>query len=235
MNKNQSSAHRLLVQRWEAAMVGFDAIGIDVHPASAYDVFSLTANHPKPAGVIGFDIKPTIFNLPERAQDVSSDLYIFAKGWIDLDEAEVVEHRLRTVGFGTEAAYFRARQNSLKHVFGVHYDFSVDQKGHPVFHGQVQNYVERGHDVVALYPFALSEDNPFKEILKTVRMPVAQMDFFALLSQIFADHLIDKDSDTTRLGYFDAVRNASQNIKGVPELLPRIAEAQCMRGTHWYV
>jgi hypothetical protein len=234
MNSLEARAHKLLMERWNAAFEALDSLSLQAIPQDAHSIFSLTSDRPKVQGVVGFTINPVTFVVPEDASNTTSNLYINVLGWINLEEASAKKGVLRTVGFGTEAAYFRSKGNSLRHVFGVHHDFSLNEVGHPMFHSQIRSYKKREAQVVAKFPHTCTDDDPFKDVLKTVRVPTAQMDFFALLVQICADHLIDKYSSTTQLNYFASVRNASSPILGSAELLTRLDAAQCVRGGHWY-
>lgn len=235
MNKLEARGQKLLIDRWNAVYQPLESLMLEARPNDPWGTFSISDRARDNAEEVAFTINPVTFLVPERASASSIDVYINVRGWITLDAEQVERGALQTVGFGTEVAYFRSRNNQLKHVFGVHYDYSVDQLGHPVFHSQIKSFKERAHDVIAHYPHGCSEDDPFKEVLKSVRVPTAQMDFFALLAQICADHLIDQYSDEESLQHFADVRAASAEIKGAGLLLPRLQAANCTRGNHWYL
>lgn len=144
MNSVEIQAKRLLVDQWSNVVTQLGRLNLpDTRPIDGHQIFALI-DYPKVDGQLAFTVNPVTFNVPERA-DGSADMYITVKGRIYLDEAAVRTSRnLMTVSFGTEVAYFRMRQGKLNHVYGAHYDFSLNEIGHPIFHAQMKSFVDRG-------------------------------------------------------------------------------------------
>lgn len=234
MTPLESKAKDLLVRQWNSAMEALGAFSLNVVPNDPWSIFSLTTSHRQKPGELSFTINPVTFNVPERAGDTRLNVYISVRGWINLDEKQVTNKTLCAVGFGTEAAYFRSKDGILNHVFGVHYDCSLDEVGHPTFHSQQRSYKDRDTEIITHFQLKSADEDPLKNILRNVRIPTAQMDFFALLVQICADHLIDQNSDPEQLKNFDKIRASSAEVHGVTDLLQRLQVAKCTRGGHWY-
>lgn len=235
MNPVETTALKLLVDQWSNVKTQLDRLSLpDARPADGYGIFSLIG-HSKVDGQIRFNIAPVTFNVPERA-NAAADLYIIARGRIYLDQAAIKSRRaLKTVSFATEVGYFRKSKDKLKHIYGAHYDFSLDEIGHPVFHAQMKSYNERGREVSEAFQLDCDSDDLVKHVLRTVRLPTAQMDFFALVMQICADHLMSKDSGDEERKAFADLRKVSHEIQGSGHLWAKLAEAPaCMRAPHWY-
>lgn len=235
MNSVEIQAKRLLVDQWNNVVTQLERLNApDIRPIDGHQIFVLI-DYPKVAGQIAFTVNPVTFNVPERA-DGSADMYITVKGRIYLDEGAVRTNRkLTTVSFGTEVAYFRMRQGRLNHVYGAHYDFSLNEIGHPIFHAQMKSFVERGQLVSDIFTLDCESEDQIANVLRTVRVPTAQMDFFALALQICADHLMSKNSSAEQRDAFEDLRKASYSIQGAGHLWAQLAEApRCMRTQHWY-
>lgn len=235
MNSVEIQAKRLLVDQWNNVVTQLGRLNVpDTRPIDGHQIFVLI-DYPKVEGQIAFTVNPVTFNVPERA-DGSADMYITVKGRIYLDEEAVRTNRkLTTVSFGTEVAYFRMRQGKLNHVYGAHYDFSLNEIGHPIFHAQMKSFVERGQLVSDIFTLDCESEDQIANVLRTVRVPTAQMDFFALVLQICADHLMSKNSSAEQRDAFEDLRQASYSIQGAGHLWAQLADAPpCMRTQHWY-
>jgi hypothetical protein len=235
MNSVEIQAKRLLVDQWSNVVTQLGRLNLpDTRPIDGHQIFALI-DYPKVDGQLAFTVNPVTFNVPERA-DGSADMYITVKGRIYLDEAAVRTSRnLMTVSFGTEVAYFRMRQGKLNHVYGAHYDFSLNEIGHPIFHAQMKSFVDRGKLVSDTFTLDCESEDHIANILRTVRVPTAQMDFFALVLQICADHLMSKNSSAEQREAFEDLRKASYSIQGAGHLWAQLAVAPpCMRTQHWY-
>ena len=234
MNSIESTARRLLVDQWNNVKAQLDRLSLpDAKPNDGYQIFSLIED-PKVDGQIGFDIKPVTFNVPERA-DASPNMFIVAQGRIYLDQTMVKSNTLKTVSFATEVGYFRMSKGELHHVYGAHYDFSFDEIGHPIFHGQMRSYNERASWISDAFKLDCGSKDHMAGILRTVRLPTAQMDFFSLILQICADHLISKDSGDDQKKAFENLRDASSAIQGAGHRWETLVQApRCMRSQHWY-
>jgi hypothetical protein len=235
-NKIEARAEKLLIEQWNAVKQQLTRAGaLDTRPDDGYGIFSLV-DYPKVQGQVQFNIAPVTFNVPERA-DSSSDLYIVAEGRIYLDyEALEKESRLSTVGFATQVGYFRLTiDGKLCHVYGAHYDFSEDEIGHPVFHGQMKSFNEHGALVSETFTLDCESTDLIKGVLRNVRVPTAQMDFFSVILQICADHLISADSGEDQKDAFNQLREASRSLQGAGHLWPQLKDVSiCMKSHHWY-
>jgi hypothetical protein len=234
MNAVEDKALRSLVSQWDNVKMYLDKLQLPAaRPEDGYRIFRLI-EVPKVADQIGFDIGPVTFNVPERANQ-TPNMFIVAKGRLYLDELALrATKALKTVSFATEVGYFRKTANGLDHIYGAHYDFALDEIGHPVFHAQMKSYNDQASHVEQFQPDCLSEDH-MKPILRTVRLPTAQMDFFALLLQICADHLMSKDSGEEERETFSKLREVSRKIQGAGHLAANFIQAPpCMRSLHWY-
>lgn len=235
MNLVETKAKRLLVDHWSNVCMQLDQLNLpDTRPIDGHQIFELI-EYPKVEGRIAFTVNPVTFNVPERA-DGAADMYITVRGRMYLDEAAVrTSSKLTTVSFGTEVAYFRFRQGKLNHVYGAHYDFSLNEIGHPIFHAQMKSFAARGELVSDVFTLDCGFEDQIANILRTVRLPTAQMDFFALVLQICADHLISKNSSAEQREAFEDLRLASYSIQGAGHLWPQLANAPpCMRTQYWY-
>lgn len=239
MNGIEQRAQKLLVDQWNSVKAQLARLSLpDARPDEGYGIFSLI-EHPKVPGQIGFDVAPVTFNVPERAKNTPNNtpnIYIVARGRIYLDQDAIRNQRaLKTVSFATEVGYFRMGNSSLNHIFGAHYDFSLDEIGHPVFHAQMKSYNECGSLVSDAFQLDCPSNDLIQGVLGTVRVPTAQMDFFALVLQICADHLMSKDSGPEERAAFADLRQVSRAIQGAGHLWTKLSEAPaCMRSLHWY-
>lgn len=235
MNPIEVKAKQLLLDQWNNVKAQLARLSLPAaRPDDGYAILSLI-EHPKVEGQIGFEIAPVTFNVPERA-NASPDIYIVAKGRIYLDQEALKKHRvLRTVCFATEVGYFRMSSGKLNHIYGAHYDFSLNEIGHPIFHAQMRSYNDRASLVSKAFHLDCDSHDHIKEVFRTVRLPTAQMDFFALVLQISADHLMSKDSGNEERKAFADLRIVSQAIQGAGHLWKELAEVPpCMRAFHWY-
>ena len=241
MRGDEIRAKKKLVEQWGQARAQLEQLRMfEVRPNDDFSRFCLNATS-RDTPVIVFDVEPTTFLVPERASDFRSlpNLYISARGRIALNRAAIERQELVTDSFATEVAYFRhkgtaAGRSVLEHVYAAHFDHAVDEIGHPIFHVQMQSYPERADELARQYAIDGEVEDRLAGVLKTVRIPTAQMDFFSFLVQICADHLIHKDSGPEDLQAFEGLRESTKSIIGARHLLRAIAGADCTRGLHWY-
>lgn len=188
--------------------------------------------------VCEFTLGPVVLNLPERASDPRTPLYIVTRGMIGIDLRHFAESaQIRTVDFGSEAGYFRLKGNILHHIYGAHYDFSRDEIGHPVFHAQMKSFAEMFAVVNEHLGMDWAVSDDINKLLKNVRMPTAQMDVFSLLLQMIADHLISSTSSDEEIAHFDALVSQSKKLRGAGYLVSRMDSpdaSACYRSVHWY-
>lgn len=237
-NQIEQRALKLLIERWNAIKTHLNRLNMpNTRPDDGQAIFALI-DYPKTAGEIGFKVKSVVFNLPESANG-RADLFVVVRGRLYFDEAAVRDNKLlRTLNFGTEAAYFRKKGNELAHVYGAHYDFALNKIGHPAFHAQMKSYAERFHKVAEYFDMAECTTKDLVEgVLRTVRLPSAQMDFFSFVLQLCADHLMHEKSGKEDQAAFGDLRVESAAIHGaayrVPQLANPAAQA-CLRANHWY-
>lgn len=185
-----------------------------------------------------FKLKPVVFNVPERATHGDLNLFVVVEGRVSYQRAAFkASKELRTSGFSTQVAYFRRKRTVLEHVYGAHYDFAPNDKGHPAFHSQIKSFAQLAQIVRDQYKFELPDEDRVKGILKTIRTPTAQMDVFSVFVQLCADHLLHEDSAQSEVSAFDTLLTKNGFCVGAAFQLPRLAstEAQgCYRARHWY-
>lgn len=233
---SEMRALKLLVERWNAVKAQLDQLHMpQARPDDAYRIF----NHiePKIAGEVGFSVGPVVFNLPERANG-RPDLFVVLLGRLHFDELKITnDSKLQIVNFATQVAYFRQKDNDLVHVYGAHYDFALNEIGHPAFHAQMRSYCERYQDVANSFDMTCTPTDRVKDILRNVRLPSAHMDFFSYVLQLSADHLIDRTSGEADLQAFRELKQAAAIVLGaafrVPQLANTAAQA-CLKANHWY-
>jgi hypothetical protein len=231
---------RRLVSNWDHLKAELERLHstAEVRPADGYMLFrQVEAASPDLAS---FVLSPVVFNLPERADDTSTDLFVVVEGRISF-ERETFSKRgtLATHDFGTKVAYFRRSLRSLDHVFGGHYDFSRSELGHPVFHGQLRSYPGLAESVKAYYSIdqAVIINDCVKGLLRTVRVPTAQMDVFSLFVQLCADHLLYINSGPEEKAAFNSLLRGSAFCQGAAFQVPRLETEEactCYRARHWY-
>lgn len=213
-----------------------------VHPAASFVPYSgYEAFKPNVAdstdAICIFEIDPLIINLPVRGQASGNDLYVVFQGRIGFDVDSVVSHNiLKTVSFASRLGYFTRVKDTLEHVLGMHCDLDIERVAHPAFHAQLVSFGSEFSPVVQSYVPAPLHDR-MTGVLHGVRIPTAQLDFFALIVQLAADHLLWQKSGTPEREGFDDLVRLDKQVKGItPEIdfLCHSATLPCHRGPHWY-
>ena len=206
-----------------------------VKPSSAYEIFRIDpAAGPDEVKLL---VGPIVFNVPERPNRAKADLYIVVQGWLSFEGPDYKAAPLKTKNFGTQVGYFRSKAGALEHVYGAHYDMDEVRPGHPVFHAQIAPQLAFGGNVRDQFSVEGDVVGDMGNILKTVRTPCAQMDVFAVMTQICADHLIWKDSSVEVMGAFKGLRVSCDFLVGAAHRLAYLnvePATQCYRSTHWY-
>jgi hypothetical protein len=231
---------RALVAHWEAVRLCIERLNnsASVIPADPAGLFRVSSSS---ADVLEFDIRETLLILPERAKQVSNPMHIVVRGRLTIDKKHfIASEQLRTIHFQSEAGYFRLKSDgSLQHVFGAHYDLTQNEVGHPAFHAQLKSFL--GFAAVVQHRYSdtpLNVTNAMENVLKTVRLPSAQMDYFSLLIQAVADHLISPHSSSTEdIDAFRELLGKSKSIQGRAYDIARLQEPSaiiCYRSVHWY-
>ena len=233
-NKVQQHVHRA----WQQVRVAMGRMSGSsrVSPTDAYSVFT-----PRVIGEdVHFDVQPTVFQMPERATALNNNLYIVVAGTLTFEGPYRGKQPLRSKAYATRIGYFRAKSSTkLEHVYGAHFDMDVVHDGHPVFHAQIKPFEEYGQIVVDRYQLSLAQpiDDHVGRVLRNVRTPSAQMDFFSTVTQLCADHLLTADSGPTVQTAFGELRRACGFFRGAAYRAPRLltpGATGCYRSPHWY-
>ena len=237
LGKVEAIAQRLLVRLWDDIKAVLSDLNVPT-PRPTDDGYRLFEVRPVQAadGPVEVDIARIVFQLPERfsAPTGRTNLYVHVRGRLGLDANALQEGRLRTTSFNTEVAYFRHGRAGLKHVFGAHYDSDAKSLAHPVFHAQMKCYNERGSDVSDSFSLDCASESVITGVFGTARIPTAQLDFFSVVMQLCADHLIDENADDTRRLAFNRMRELRHRFQGAGYAWPFGQAAECMRSAHWY-
>lgn len=238
MNRQAISARKTLIEQWNevtGALTKLNSVA-EVRPDNGESVFAQAED--APAGVIAFDLKPVVFNLPERANDTSTDLFIVVAGRLGIQADSIGKGgTLLTHDFSTKAAYFRRTKDALVHVYGAHYDFALTELGHPTFHMQLRSFADLASYVQEEYRFKCDVKDGLDGLLRNVRLPCAQMDFFSFFTQLCADHLLFKDSGKEDRAAFNQLLRKSVFLKGAGSRSDRLTDEtarSCYRAGHWY-
>lgn len=184
-----------------------------------------------------FRISPTVFNLPEKANPTRMNLFVVLTGGLELDHTIDRTSPLLVRGFSSEVGYFRRTASQLKHIYGVHYDYSTGVAGHPVFHAQMKSFADFSEEISERFSCDNALDDRVSNILRNVRLPCAQMDVFSLLLQICADHLLSENSSDEQVSLFEGMVGLSGFLQGAGKDVAHLsteAMRQCVRSTHWY-
>ena len=207
----------------------------DVRPRAPDQVFR--AKEQKSDGTLRVDCGPAAFKLCEKAGG-PPNILVGVSGWISLRESGRADVPLCTMDFGTRVAYFRSKGSELEHIYGVHYDMDETGAGHPVFHGQFRAMTELYEPVREQFGGPGEIEDCVGKVLRTVRTPTAQMDFFSVFTQLCADHLMmAKQPKGQVAGAFRRIRSACDFMLGGAHRLARlnsVSAAGCYRSTHWY-
>jgi hypothetical protein len=239
MDRIDNQLKRSLVSQWEELKACIARLNnsTDIVPKDGWDVFKHVGST---AAVSNFQLDPVLFVLPERASATTTDLHIVVEGRISLDRAEFeATGKLRTSNFATQAGYFRLKSNNMVvHVYGAHYDFAENELGHPAFHVQMKSFANYAGIIQAQYDLErIDVVDGMATVLKTVRLPSAQMDAFSLFLQLIADHLLWSQSSEADWTYFTEFVKRSKEIQGAASRIPRLQVApaiHCYRAAHWY-
>lgn len=239
LDRESNSIQRELVKEWrnfQAEMARLHSAA-EVRPDDGNEVFRVV-DSPMPE-LVAVELEPAVFNLPERGDDSTTDLFVVIRGRMSFMRQGATKIRpLHMHDFGTEIGYFRRKSAGLVHVYGAHYDIAVNEVGHPVFHAQMRSFTDFSTHIRKQYTIT-GEDNldHVKGILKTVRLPTAQMDIFATIVQLMADHLLYSGSGGEERKAFNDVLVKSNFCKGAGHRSPQLSSHEargCNRAHHWY-
>lgn len=209
--------------------------GSAVRPASGSEVF----RYNEVAGNgLEVTITPAVFNLPERANNSTTNLFVVIEGRITFADSPTGDGRATTGTFSTRVGYFRTKRESVQHVYGAHYDFEESQPGHPVFHAQIASQVHLWESTSSSNALSIGPDDDLvTAILRNVRVPTAQMDVFSVIIQVCADHLIASSSPDEVRRAFEDLRASCDFFSGAAARLPYLNSEpaiSCYRSNHWY-
>ena len=186
---------------------------------------------------VEFNLKPVVFNLPERHDRTTANLYVVMRGRLCIARDDSDEGRLVTRNFASEVGYFLQGMNQVKHLYGAHYDFVLKDPGHPVFHAQVKSLCQMFEFVRIHFDIQGEPEDFVKGMLSRVRVPCAQMDIFSLFLQVCADHLMGTDVGPEEKMAFDELLKVNAFLKGAGSQANRLASeaaVSCYRAMHWY-
>jgi hypothetical protein len=238
MNRDAWRVQQRVDAAWQAVVSGMQTMypASVVRPAQLVEAFEL--DNSVDDSEVKFNIKPIVFNVPERATRQDANLYVAITGWLSFEGPDFQTLPMKTKSFGTEVAYFRSKVGALEHVYGAHYDLDEQRAGHPVFHAQVSPKVAMVSSVNDRFgkDFQNVEDLVGR-VLGNVRTPSAQMDVFAVMLQICADHLIHSGSPPNVIEAFNKMRAACEFFIGAAYRIPTLNQlpaTQCYRSMHWY-
>jgi hypothetical protein len=229
---------RRFSERWEDFLTELARLNgaAEVRPSDSVAIFKI---HPtSPPHPVKVELAPIVFNLPERAGNLSIDLFVVIHGLLAVERSTVATATImKTDTFATKVGYFRRTPSFLTHVFGAHYDFAPNDLGHPAFHGQFKSFCALSSHIRTHYKVTKPDKDLVDGILKNVRVPTAQMDFFSLFVQLCADHLMFNRSGPDEKTAFNSLLRVSTFCQGAAYQLPRLTDVvagQCYRARHWY-
>ena len=235
-NPNQFRVGLRLQDAWKSWLREINSIRNDsiVKPEDPQAIF--IADDTADNDEVKFDISPVVMRLPERANNKDGNLYVVIKGWISFTGPDFKTLPLKTKSFGTEVAYFRVKKEVVEHVMGVHYDLDEQILGHPVFHAQIGSNVQAIDIVNERFNTQFPACDRMESVLKNVRMPSAQMDFFSVLIQICADHLIQAPISKRSAKAFKKMNADSGFLIGSAHRMAFLQgpASTCYRSSHWY-
>jgi hypothetical protein len=237
MNGAQFAAMNRLAQEWHQFRTALKKLRKDaqVRPNDAHAVFR--AQVASDSDDAPFEVGPFVVKVPERASAPECALFIAVAGHLTIRKTASRAEPFVTQDFSTKVGYFRAKGERLEHVWGAHYDFAEASVGHPLFHAQADSMAGLSADVVREFRVPDAVDDAMGRVLKTVRVPSAQLDVFSLLIQICADHLLYKDSSRDDRRVFNGLLDRSSFLHGAGSLGPRLLvrpSSSCFRAGHWY-
>ena len=235
VNNQTISVYRRLTEAWQNVRSNMRRMSSasDVRPTDPHRIFRVGA---AADGVVTCTVGPVVFRVPERAGHGVPNLYIAVSGQLGLPIPTGKDAPLRIASFGTRVGYFRQREQTLEHVYGVHYDCTDQQVGHPFFHAQMAPQTAFVGDINDHFRQNLEVRNYVERVLGTVRSPSAEMDVFSVFLQICADHLVWKGSRAPTTRAFARMRDLCGSFGGVADAMPHFrSPSPCRyRSPRWY-
>ena len=236
MNQNEWRVRQRVEEAWSASLLGLKKMNSSsqVKPSQTSEIFS--AEEDPSQEIVRLNVRPVVFHVPERPGRLPN-LFIVVTGWLSFEGPNFKSRPLITRGFATRVAYFRSKQNQLKHVYGAHYDMNEQDGRHPVFHAQFRGYAECAKHIKTLFGRVDVVDDCVGHVLRNVRIPTAQMDVFSVLTQICADHLLGETPALEVSDGFQNMRAAGSFLMGAAHRMAFLktgSATRCYRATHWY-
>ena len=229
----------LLTQAWTGKVRSMKRMdqGTNVRPVYAQEVLRIDEGTSE--NKVKVDCGPAVFKLCEKAGGMPT-MYVVVEGWICVQQISGNAAKLQTTCFGTKVGYFRSKSGLLEHVYGVHYDMDLLGDGHPVFHAQLATAKDLASAIHDKYRLSAKVVDRVTPMLRNVRTPTAQMDFFSVFTQICADHLMARNAANIQHQAgtaFDSVRSACSMLQGLAYRLNYLNgdnAKDCYRSSHWY-
>ena len=236
----RARALKSLHTAWTKKIQGMQRMnqGTMVRPSTPQQVIRVDKQVTGP--IAKLDCGAAVFKLSERANAVPQ-MYVVVQGSICVRESASTRGSFQTMSFGTRVGYFRSKRDRLEHVYGVHYDMDERGDGHPVFHAQLGPAREEFASAIRdEFRLDAELDDRVRPMLRNVRMPTAQMDFFSVCTQLCADHLMSgnsTDDHSEVIDAFDDVRSACDFLQGAAHRMTYLNDGRapgCYRSYHWY-
>lgn len=238
MDTDEGRLSRRLERAWTDACSSARKIqqGITIRPAAYDDVFHFIASDR--ADCIALEMKPVVFQVPERGDRPGKQIYVVVEGQLTFDRTALQAGQYLATDFKTHVGYFRYKDRVLTHIYGGHYDLDESSLGHPVFHYQIQTMADLGQALEAQFALPVdSREDLVKHLFRQARVPTAHVDVFSIIAQICADHLLHKGSGAGEKGSFKKVLQSCNVYKGVGHRVARLNSGDaptCYRSLHWY-
>jgi hypothetical protein len=240
MSKSINAIQGALVAHWDNLRDNIRRVnsGLQFEPSVGYTLIQPDYEN-STDDTASFKVGPVVVNLPERGDHVTANLFVVADCSLSFNAAAYrADKRLVISGYATHVGYFRRGNTHLQHVYGVHYDFDTQRPAHPVFHAQLKSFAtEFEPHIREQFNVTLEAEDRVKDMLQNVRLPSAQLDFFSLIVQLAADHLIWQDSGHEERSAFNDILNLDGGITGASQASVQLcigAAIPCHRATHWY-
>lgn len=240
MAKANVAIQSALVNHWDSVRDNLRRVNsrIQFLPNDGYVIFQ-PSYEKSTAEISVFKVAPVVVNLPERGDKSKSDLYVVAEGELNFNIARYkATKQLVSSGFATHVGYFRKSSQKLQHIYGVHFDFDIRRPAHPVFHAQMASFGEPfSEHVNQQFSVNLPLEDRVKGMLQNVRLPIAQLDFFSLIIQLAADHLMWEHSGDEEKRAFNDLLQLDGSLVGASASAPWLCTGTampCHRAIHWY-
>jgi hypothetical protein len=240
MAKGVNAIQGAIIAHWDKIKehIGRVHSGSQFSPGDGYAVFKVDYASTTAEEIV-ITVGPVVINLPERANHHATDLFVVAEGKLNFNLTAFNETgRLVSCGYASHVGYFKRAHETLEHVYGVHYDFDIDRPAHPVFHAQFKSF---GQEFIPhlqeLCQLTLPLVDRMSGMLQNIRLPIAQLDFFSVIIQLAADHLMWVDSTSDERNTFNEIVKLDHAIMGASTVAPWLTQGAalpCHRAIHWY-